>query len=94
VPGFAGQDYYLKEYTSKLNVIELDAYIFYYSFVKPPELMQKKIKSHNTNYTYETSSEQMFKNDGELFDYGDLSKIKVYKESHPTVMQNFIKKFN
>ncbi|MDP4285975.1 MAG: hypothetical protein Q8891_16300 [Bacteroidota bacterium] len=94
MPGFAGQDYYLKENTSKLNVIELDAYIFHYGFVRPPELMQKKRKSHNTNYSGEASTEQMFKNEGALFDYGDLSKIKVYKESHPAVMQNFIKKFN
>jgi hypothetical protein len=36
----------------------------------------------------------MFKNEGELFDYGDLSKIKLYKDTHPKVMKDFIKKFN
>jgi len=56
--------------------------------------MQKKRKNHNTNYAGESSTERMFKNEGESFDYGDLSKIKVYKESHPEAMKDFIKKFD
>lgn len=94
MPGFDGLDYNKTENTYKLNVVEIDAYIFHYGFVRPPETMQKKRKNHNTNYSGSDSTMEMFKNESELFDYGNLSKIKVYKESHPFVMHNFIKKFN
>ncbi len=94
IPDFNRKDYYQKENTFKLNVVELDAYIFHYGFVRPPHLMQKKRKNHNTNYAGQTSTEQLFKNETDTFDYGDLSKIKVYREPHPAVMQPFIKKFN
>jgi hypothetical protein len=94
IPGFNGHDYYQKENTFKLNVVELDAYVFHYGFVRPPYLMQNKRKNHNTNYAGESSTEQLFKNEKETFDYGDLSKIKIYKETPPAVMESFIKKFN
>jgi hypothetical protein len=91
---FDGKDYYKKENTFKLKVVEIDAFIFHYGFVRPPFLMQKKRKNHNTNYAGQNSTDILFKNEGELFDYGDLSKIKIYKETHPEVMHDFIKKFN
>jgi hypothetical protein len=94
MPDFDGKDYYKKENSFKLNVVELDAYIFHYGFVRPPYLMQKKRKNHNTNYSGQESTDMMFKNEGELFDYGDLSKIKFYKDAHPEVMKNFIKNFD
>ena len=56
--------------------------------------MQKKKKKSQHNYAGETSTEQLFKNEADTFDYGDLSKIKLFKETHPAVMENFIKKFN
>ncbi len=94
MPSFDGLDYYKKENTFKLNVIELDAYVFHYGFVRPPDIMQKKRKNHNTNYSGTDATEQMFRNQSELFDYGNLSKIKIYKEIHPFVMDEFIKRFN
>ncbi|HUZ58063.1 MAG TPA: hypothetical protein VMU83_04720 [Hanamia sp.] len=94
MPGFDGFDYYKKENTTKLNVVEIDAYIFHYGFVRPPQIMQKKRKNHNTNYSGVDSTKQMFKNEGEFFDYGDLSKIKRYKDTHPSVMKEFIERFN
>ena len=92
--GFNGLDYYKKENTAKLHVVELDASVFHYGFVRPPNIMQKKRKNHNTNYSGATSTQQMFKDEGEFFDYGDLSKIKTYKETHPWVMKDFIEQFN
>jgi len=92
--GFDGLDYNKKENTFKLNVIEIDAYIFHYGFVRPPQIMQKKRKNHNTNYSGSASTEQMFKEEGESFDYGDLSKIKIYNETHPLVMKKFIERFD
>jgi hypothetical protein len=92
--GFDRIDYYKKENTRKLNVVEIDAYVFHYGFVRPPQIMQKKRKNHNTNYAGAESTEQMFKSEGDSFNYGNLSKIKIYKETHPAVMKEFIKRFN
>jgi hypothetical protein len=94
IPGFDGADYYQKENTFKLNVVEINAFIFHYGFARPPFLMQKKRKNHNTNYSGQKSTDVMFKNEGEFFDYGDLSKIKFYHEAHPLVMKKFIERFD
>lgn len=94
IPDFNGKDYYQKENTFKLNVAPVDAFIFHYGFVRPPYLMQKKRKNHNTNYAGQQSTDELFKDEGELFDYGNLGKLKVYKDSYPKVMEDFIKKFN
>lgn len=94
IPDFDGINYNQKENTYKLQVIELDAYINHYGFVRPPEVMQKKRKNHNSNYRGEESTQQRFKNQGSSFDYGDLSKLQTFTESHPAVMHDFMKKFN
>jgi len=75
-------------------VVEIDAYIFHYGFVRPPFIMQKKRKDHNTHYQGEASTEKVFKDEDDSFDYGDLSKLKIYRETHPIVMKEFIGRFN
>ena len=94
MPSFDGIDYNKRENTYKLNVVEIDAYIYHYGFVRPPEIMQKKRKNHTTNYSGSDSTQQIFKNESESFDYGNLNKIKVFKETHPSVMKEFINRFN
>ena len=94
IPHFDGFDYNKSAGTFKLNVVELDAYIFHYGFVRPPGIMQKKRKDHNTHYQGETSTERLFKNEDAAFDYGDLSKLKIYHDRHPLAMQQFMKGFN
>ncbi|HEY5368682.1 MAG TPA: glycosyltransferase family 2 protein [Hanamia sp.] len=94
IPHFDGLSYYQTEDTYKLNVVEIDAYIFHYGFVRPPFIMQKKRKDHNTHYQGEASTEKVFKDEDDSFDYGDLSKLKIYRETHPIVMKEFIGRFN
>lgn len=94
IPGFDGIDYYQTEGTHKLNVVAIEAYIFHYGFVRPPFIMQKKRKDHNTHYQGEASTEKKFQHEDNSFDYGDLSKLKIYRESHPGVMKDFINRFN
>ena len=94
MPNFDGFDYYKSKGTFKLNVVEIDAYIFHYGFVRPPFIMQKKRKDHSTHYSSEASTEQAFKNEESSFNYGNLSKLKIYKQSHPLVMEAFIDQFN
>lgn len=94
MPGFDGLDYYKKEGTSKLNVIELDAYIFHYGFVRPPHVMQKKRQNHNTNYRGADSTREMFKDEADEFAYGDLDKVSVYSDAPPACMREFIRGFD
>jgi hypothetical protein len=79
MPDFDGSDYFRKKNTRKLKVASLDAYIYHYGFVRPPRLMQKK---------------QTGQQDPEGFNYGDLTRLKTFTETHPAVMKEFIEKFN
>lgn len=94
IPDFDRLNYYQKKGTFKLKVVPLDAEIYHYGFVRPPHLMQNKTKNHHTNYEGQASTEQLFKDYELLYDYGNLSKLAVFKESHPKVMEPFISKFN
>ena len=87
---FDGRNYYQKKSTRKLNVVQLDACIHHYGFVRPPQIMQKKNKNHHQNYRGMQAMLERFKNRPDTFDYGDLSRLEQYKESHPAVMREWI----
>ena len=93
IEDFDQLDYFQKIGTSKLNVVPLDAYIYHYGFVRPPQLMQRKHKNHHTIYNGRESAELKYQNANTLYDYGNLNKIELFKETHPEVMNRFIKKF-
>lgn len=94
IPDFDGMDYLRKENTKKLNVIELDAEVYHYGYVRPPYLMQKKRKNHTSNYIGEDSATRIFKDQLVEFDYGDLTKVNQFTESSPQSMKEFIKRFD
>jgi hypothetical protein len=94
IPAFDGQQYYQKAGTFKLKVIALEAYVYHYGFVRPPALMQRKNKNHHANYRGNSATEDKFKRKSDLYDYGDLSKLHMFKETHPEVMDDFIQRFN
>ncbi len=94
IPNFDGINYRVKEGTFKLKVARVNAYIYHYGFVRPPELMQKKRKSlatihhgsHQINAEYEQRPPE--------FDYGPLGRISKFTGSHPAVMKSWIARFN
>lgn len=94
IPVFDGKDYYQKRGSQKLRVFPINAWIYHYGFVRPPHLMQQKRKTQNTNYQGMTSTDKKFKDAHAAFDYGNLNKIEKFNESHPVVMNEFLKKFN
>ena len=96
IPDFDGIHYWQKENTYKLKVACSNARIFHYGWVRPPELMNKKIKSFNINHkgtqaVGEMEKKQFF--DGQ-FDYGNMSLVPVFKGSHPAVMKEWMAKFD
>lgn len=94
IPNFDGQSYRKTEGTHKLNVVKIDAFVYHYGWVRPPEYMQKKTKSLATIHKGEKKASEIFKNTDTLFDYGNLAKLPQFKESHPAVMKNKIEQFN
>ncbi|NOR88037.1 MAG: glycosyltransferase family 2 protein [Bacteroidales bacterium] len=76
----------------KLKVKEIDAYIYHYGWVKPPELQSAKIRSFLSHWHQdEWVKENQPKQD---FDYGQIDSLKTFKEDHPKVMRNRIKSKN
>lgn len=95
IPGFDGINYHQKENTFKLKVASSGAKIFHYGWVRPPSLMKNKIKAFTANHRGKEKIAELEKIDNYFaFDYGPLNKLKVFKDSHPEIMNEWISKFN
>jgi len=94
IPEFDGQNYRQKKNTYKLKVALVDAYIYHYGWVRPPELMKNKIKYFNINHKGKKIAQQMFDNMPQEFDYGPLNRLATFNGTHPIVMRKWIEKFN
>jgi hypothetical protein len=92
IPQFNGYDYNQKEGTEKLNVAMVDAYIHHYGFVRPPHLMEKKRKTLDTAYHGPSGSPHQTYTD--VFDYGNLTKLARYNDTHPIVLKKWVAKFD
>lgn len=92
IPNFDGLNYRQQEGTYKLKVVELDAYVYHYGWVRPPEYMQSKKKA--LDKIHSNKVEETYKDAPKEFDYGPLNKLAVFKETHPKVMKEWIDKFN
>lgn len=93
IPNFDGLNYRQKENTFKLNVKAIDAYIYHYGWVRPPELMQSKSKVFNTTHQGENGAKEMYKDQPDYYDYGPLNKMERFNGSHPIVMKDKIADF-
>lgn len=94
IPDFDGIDYFRKENTSKLKVAQVDADVYHYGWVRPPQMMQKKRISFETHQKGSEKAGIAFKTEPNEFNYGNLDKLRIFKETHPTVMDDFIKRFD
>lgn len=79
-------EYYLtKENTRKLNVVLIEAEIFHYGWVRPPQTMSNK--QNRMKKTWDGSSEDAYDLE---FDYGPLNKVPLFKGTHPAIMKERI----
>jgi len=78
----------------KLQVKSIDAYIYHYGWVKPPEAMQRKIVNFNKLWhDDEWIGENIEK--VALFDYSsNISELALFKGDHPDVMKQRINNLN
>lgn len=94
IPNFDGLNYRQKEGTYKLNVEEIDAYIYHYGWVRPPRLMQAKARSLETIHHGKEKIDAEYNKRSLSFDYGNMNLYKEFKGTHPEVMKEFIEQFN
>ncbi len=94
IPDFDGIDYHKKKGTSKVNVVQIEAEIFHYGFVRPPKLMSQKNRTRNRSYNIPVGKETGYSRQLDTFDYGPLNRIPEYKGTHPATMKDWIAKFD
>lgn len=73
----------------KLNVKLLDAEVFHYGWVKPPDIQQSKQAFFPSLFEGEKFKENRNFTKGS-FDYSKIDSLVRFNESHPQVMQNRI----
>lgn len=95
IPCFNGIDFRQQKNTYKLKVEPVNAFIYHYGWVRPPKLMQNKIRAFSTNHQGWRNVEKLEKEQkfDHIFDYGNLSKLKHFNGSHPKVMKGWIDDF-
>ncbi len=82
-----------KKDNTKLRVKVLDAFVYHYGWVKPPEAQQAKQLSFHKMWHDE---QWMQKNipDVAAFDYSQIDSLSEFSDTHPKVMQERIKARN
>ena len=77
----------------KLNVKAIDAFIYHYGWVKSPKAQQAKQQTfHKMWHSDEWVKENVPLQDE--FDYSNIDSLYLFRELHPQVMQQRIKKTN
>lgn len=82
-----------KKDNSKLHVKPLNAFVYHYGWVKPPEAMQAKQESFHKMW----HDDQWMKENipvADKFDYSQIDSLAKFTGTHPQVMQERIQKQN
>jgi hypothetical protein len=94
IPGFDYVNYRQQEGTYKLKVAAVDAQIYHYGWVRPPQYMQNKRKALDTIHKGSQKVSEMYAGQKDEFDYGPMKLANHFKGSHPAVMKDWIARFN
>ncbi len=81
-----------KGVNKKLNVKPVDAFIYHYGWVKEPEVMMMKVKNALSYYRDKEWTKVISKS--ETFDYSAIDALSHFRETHPQVMEEHIKRKN
>lgn len=76
---------------SRLSVKDIDAKIYHYGWVRPPEKLIKKRISFELLYDDSEKTKEKISN---LHNYDDLGNLKKFNETHPEVMKEIIEESN
>jgi hypothetical protein len=76
-----------------IRVKPVDAYVYHYGWVKPPELQQAKQESFHKMWHDDTWMKKNIPQNQE-FDYSQIDSLQLFKGTHPLVMKERIKSKN
>ncbi|HDP98287.1 MAG TPA: hypothetical protein ENN22_03770 [bacterium] len=74
----------------KLKVATVDAEIYHYGWVRPPQLMQNKRRALDTVHWGLSRARHYYEKAPKEFDYGPLNLLAEFRGTHPAVMQQKI----
>jgi hypothetical protein len=94
IPDFDGINYRVHRGTYKLKVALIDACIYHYGWVRPPDFMQKKRKAFSAIHRGRKRAEQEYEHEQQYFDYGPLDRLQLFRETAPKVMEDWIAGFD
>jgi glycosyltransferase involved in cell wall biosynthesis len=77
----------------KLKVKHIDASVYHYGWVRPPETIKAKMKSFTALYFKGEKLEDEL-NKVDYFDYSETDAVKKFEGTHPEVMQELVNKLN
>lgn len=75
----------------KLHVVEIDAYVYHYGWVKDPLVQARKNKDFNRLWH---DDDYVARITNEIYNYSDIDALGRFTGSHPAVMQERIGKKN
>lgn len=78
----------------KLNVAEIDAYVYHYGWVRHPQHQMKKVLGFEKLYDSVNMAAKISKEETEHFDYSDIDSLTKFTGSHPLVMKERISRKN
>lgn len=78
----------------KLNVVEVDAYIYHYGWVKHPQYQMRKVLGFEKLYDNDSMANKISREETDHFDYSNIDSLTKFKGTHPTVMRDRIAKKN
>ncbi len=78
----------------KLNVAEIDAFVYHYGWVRHPQYQMKKVLGFEKLYDSDNMASKISKEETDHFDYSDIDSLTRFTGSHPQVMQQRIAKKN
>lgn len=77
----------------KLRVKPIDAFIYHYGWVKPPETQKKRLR--NANYFWNTADTiDKAHASVDAFDYSQIDSLAPFTGTHPAVMQPRVDRLN
>ena len=78
----------------KIKVKPIDAYIYHYGWVKPPQGLGNKVHNFNQFYHDEQWMQTNMPSSSLNFDYGNADILEKFEGTHPEVMQKRIEAVN
>lgn len=96
IPEFDGLHYRQQEGTYKLKVADVDAEIYHYGWVRPPHIMQNKIKVFSMNHQGREKVERQIAEHkyDRVYDYGNIARLTRFTGSHPAVLKPWMDRFD